>query len=123
VPGLTPVLPTLLASAAEATAIAAAATAAAATAEAATAAAATTAAAEAATATAATTAAARTLARLADGNRTTLQILTVEILDGVECAGIGRHLDEGKTTGTARVAIKNQLHLGHIMAGCYECIA
>jgi hypothetical protein len=68
-----------------------------------------------------TTAAARgSLTRLVDGQGAPLEILAVEIRNGGFCAGIGRHLDKGKTARPATFPIHDQLGLGYFVAGARE---
>jgi hypothetical protein len=68
-----------------------------------------------------TTAAARgALTRLVDGQGAPLEILAVEIRNGGFCAGIGRHLDKGKTARPATFPIHDQLGLGYFVARARE---
>jgi hypothetical protein len=72
---------------------------------------------------AATTASARAFAGFTDGDRSALDVFAVQRLDGALRAGIGRHLDECEPTGPARVAIEDDLHLGHLVTHRRECLA
>jgi hypothetical protein len=56
------------------------------------------------------------LARLVDGQGTALEVLAVEIRNGGLCAGVGRHLDEGKAARTPTFPIHDQLGFCHFVA-------
>jgi hypothetical protein len=55
-----------------------------------------------------------TLTRFTDVDGASLDLATIERLDGLGGFGIGRHLDEGKPTWTASVAIEHDLDLFHV---------
>src|SRR4051794_36120836 len=63
--------------------------------------------------TTAATAAARTLLGLVHGQRAALKLSGVEVADRVGGFRIGRHLDEAEASRTTRVAVHDQLGLGH----------